>query len=135
MLRADVFRYFPAIDHAVLKQDLRRRIACERTLRLCDTIIDGSNAQEPVATCTSRATICFRPLSGVRGLPIGNLTSQLFGNLYLDPLDHYVSEVLRAPYLRYLDDSPCSTTMRVAWRDGGRTLPRFWKSAGCACTR
>ncbi|RDE50728.1 MAG: RNA-dependent DNA polymerase [Candidatus Accumulibacter meliphilus] len=103
VLRADVFRYFPAIDHAVLKQDLRRRIACERTLRLCDTIIDGSNAQEPVNLYFPGDDL-FSPFERRRGLPIGNLTSQLFGNLYLDPLDHYVSEVLRAPYLRYLDD-------------------------------
>lgn len=103
VLRADVFRYFPAIDHAVLKQDLRRRIFCERTLRLCDTIIDGSNAQEPVDRYFPGDDL-FSPLQRRRGLPIGNLTSQLFGNLYLDRLDHYVTEVLRAPYLRYLDD-------------------------------
>ena len=48
VLRADVFRHFPAIDHAVLKQDIRRRIACAPTLWLCDAIIDGSNPQEPV---------------------------------------------------------------------------------------
>ena len=39
-----------------------------------------------------------------RGLPIGNLTSQLFANVYLDRFDHFVTEVLRAPYLRYVDD-------------------------------
>ena len=38
------------------------------------------------------------------GLPIGNLTSQFFANVYLDPLDHYVAETLKAPYLRYMDD-------------------------------
>lgn len=48
VLRCDIYRYFPAIDHAILKRDLRRRIACEPTLALMDTIIDGSNAQEPV---------------------------------------------------------------------------------------
>ena len=103
VLRADVFRYFPAIDHAVLKEDLRRRIVCAQTLWLCDTIIDGSNAQEPVDRYFPGDDL-FTPLERRRGLPIGNLTSQLFGNVYLDPLDHYVSEVLRAPYLRYLDD-------------------------------
>ena len=48
MLRCDVYRYFPAIDHEILKADLRRRIACPRTLALADRIIDGSNPQEPV---------------------------------------------------------------------------------------
>ena len=45
------------------------------------------------------------PFERRRGLPIGNLTSQLFANLYLDGLDHFVKEVLRAKgYLRYVDD-------------------------------
>ena len=39
-----------------------------------------------------------------RGLPIGNLTSQLFSNVYLDRFDHFVTDVLRAPYLRCVDD-------------------------------
>ena len=48
----------------------------------------------------------FTPFERRRGLPIGNLTSQLFANVYLDGLDHFVKEVLRAPgYLRYVDDS------------------------------
>lgn len=103
VLRADIFRYFPAIDHAVLKQDLRRRIACADTLWLCDAIIDGSNPQEAVDHYFPGDDL-FAPFERRRGLPIGNLTSQLFGNVYLNPLDHYATEVLRAPYLRYLDD-------------------------------
>ena len=41
VLRGDVFRYFPAIDHEVLKADLRRRIGCERTLAVLDRIVDA----------------------------------------------------------------------------------------------
>ena len=48
VLRCDIYRYFPAIDHAILKHDLRRRIACPRTLALADRIVDGANPQEPV---------------------------------------------------------------------------------------
>ena len=48
VLRCDIFRYFHTIDHEILKRDLRRRLACERTLDLADRIIDGSNPQEPV---------------------------------------------------------------------------------------
>jgi hypothetical protein len=44
------------------------------------------------------------PFERRRGLPIGNLTSQFFANLYLDGLDHWVTEVLGAPYVRYVDD-------------------------------
>lgn len=103
VLRADIYRYFPSIDHAVLKADLRRRVACERTLWLCDTIIDGSNPQEPVDTYFAGDDL-LTPLQRLHGLPLGNLTSQFFANVYLDGLDHFCKEVLRAPYVRYVDD-------------------------------
>ena len=61
VLRCDIYRYFPAIDHEILKADLRRRIACERTLWLADRIIDGSNSQEAVNLPTTLATICSPP--------------------------------------------------------------------------
>lgn len=51
------------------------------------------------------------------GLPIGNQTSQLFGNLYLDELDHFIKEQLRVPgYLRYMDDLICfADTKKQIW--------------------
>jgi RNA-directed DNA polymerase len=52
VLGCDIFRYFPAIDHQILKTDLRRRITCPRTLWLLDAVIDGSNTQEPVIRLT-----------------------------------------------------------------------------------
>ncbi len=103
VLRADIYRYFPSIDHAVLKDDLRRRIACAQTLWLCDTLIDGSNLQEEVLLHFAGDDL-FTPLERRRGLPLGNLTSQFFANVYLDGFDHFCKEVLRAPYLRYVDD-------------------------------
>jgi len=103
VLRCDVYRYFPAIDHAILKGEFRRRIACERTLALMDLIVDCSNEQEPVNLHYPSDDL-FEPYRRRRGLPIGNLTSQFFANLYLDRFDHFVTEVLRAPYLRYVDD-------------------------------
>ena len=104
VLRADIYRYFPAIDHEILKRDLRRRIACRRTLALADRIIDASNPQEGVLLHYPGDDL-FTPLERRRGLPIGNLTSQFFANLYLDGLDHFCKEVLRAKgYVRYVDD-------------------------------
>ena len=103
VLRCDIFRYFPAIDHQILKGDLRRRIVCPQTLMVLDAIIDGSNLQEPVEIHFPGDDL-FTPLERRRGLPIGNLTSQFFANVYLDGFDHFVKEVLRAPYLRYVDD-------------------------------
>jgi len=103
VLRADIFRYFPSIDHAILKSLFRRRIACQRTLALMDTIIDASNEQEPVELHFLGDDL-FEPYRRRRGLPIGNLTSQFFANLYLDRFDHWVTEKLGAPYVRYVDD-------------------------------
>lgn len=104
VLRCDLYRYFPAIDHEILKADLRRRIACKRTLWLIDAIIDGSNPQEAVHIHYPGDDL-LTPFERRRGLPIGNLTSQLFANVHLDGLDHFVKEVLSAPgYLRYVDD-------------------------------
>ena len=104
VLRCDIYRYFPAIDHEILKHDLRRRIACQRTLALADRIIDGSNKQEPVDLHFPGDDL-LAPLQRRRGLPIGNLTSQFFSNLYLDGFDHFCKEVLRAKgYVRYVDD-------------------------------
>lgn len=103
VLRCDIYRYFPSIDHTILKATYRRRIACARTLSLLDLIVDGSNAQEPVNLYFAGDDL-FAPFERRRGLPIGNLTSQFFANLYLDGFDHFVTEVLRAPYVRYVDD-------------------------------
>ena len=103
VLRCDIFRYFPSIDHDILKAEFRRRIACKRTLWLMDLIVEGSNAQEPVKLYFPGDDL-FTPHERRRGLPIGNLTSQFFANLYLDRFDHWVTEVLCAPYVRYVDD-------------------------------
>jgi retron-type reverse transcriptase len=103
VLRCDIFRFFPSFDHAILKRDFRRRVLCARTLGLMDVIVDGSNAQEPVNLHFPDDDL-FAPYERRRGLPIGNLTSQFSANVYLDPLDHFCTEVLRAPYLRYVDD-------------------------------
>ncbi len=103
VLRCDIFRYFPSIDHAILKAEFRRRIACKRTLALMDLIVDGSNPQEPVNLYFPGDDL-FEPHDRRRGLPIGNLTSQFFANLYLDRFDHWATEILKAPYVRYVDD-------------------------------
>ena len=80
----DIKKYFPSIDHAILKGLLRRHIEDEEVLKVLNGIIDSS---------------------GERGLPIGNLTSQFFANLYLNELDFYVKHILRCKYyIRYMDD-------------------------------
>lgn len=79
--------FLPATDHFVLAQQLEARIQDTRFLHLLFEII-GS----------------FFVLPG-KGIPLGNLTSQLFANIYMNPLDHFVKRSLRFKhYLRYADD-------------------------------
>ncbi len=104
VLKCDIKKYFPSIDLEILKMLIRRRIADNSTRRLIDTIIDGSNPQELVLDYFPGDDL-FAPLARRKGLPIGNLTSQFFANVYLDPLDHFAKEKLGChAYLRYVDD-------------------------------
>jgi len=102
--KADIRKYFPSIDHEILKDLIRRKIRDERTLWLIDLIIDSSNPQEP-AMAYFPGDDLFAPVQRRRGIPIGNLTSQFFANVYLNALDHFVKEQLRCKcYIRYCDD-------------------------------
>jgi retron-type reverse transcriptase len=104
ILQCDVRKYFPSIDHEILKALIRRKIKCPDTLWLIDTIIDRSNEQEPSLEYFPGDDL-LTPLERRKGLPIGNLTSQFFANIYLNGFDHYVKEQLKAKkYLRYVDD-------------------------------
>jgi hypothetical protein len=92
------------MDHEVLKQAIRRTIRCGDTLRLLDAIIDNSNLQEAVCTVFPGDDMADAAQRRV-GLPIGNLTSQWFGGIYLTAFDHWVQESLGAgAYVRYVDD-------------------------------
>ncbi len=87
-----------------LKELLRRKIKCPDTLWLLDKIIENSNPQEPVIEYFP-GDYLLAPLNRRRGLPIGNLTSQFFANVYLNSFDHFVKEQLKvAKYIRYAED-------------------------------
>jgi retron-type reverse transcriptase len=104
VLQGDIRKYFPSIDHQILKDLLWRVIKCPRTLDLAARIIEGSNAQEPAAGYFPGDDL-FAPFERRRGLPLGNQTSQFFANVYLNPLDHFVARELKAgAYARYVDD-------------------------------
>ncbi len=104
VLQCDIRKYFPSIDHAILKTAIRRKLKCPDTLWLIDTLIDNSNPQEPVFDHFPGDDL-LAPLQRRRGLPIGNLTSQFFANVYLNGFDHFVKEQLKiSKYLRYVDD-------------------------------
>ncbi len=104
VLKLDVSRYFPSIDHGILKAKIARLIKCRPTLRLIGRIIDSwrDDATNPVWL---DGDDLLAPADHPHGLPIGALTSQLFANLYLSRIDHYVEERLKpGGYIRYTDD-------------------------------
>ena len=103
-LQCDIQKYFPSIDHDILKGLIRRKIKCPETLWLIDTIIDASNKQVPTIAYFPGDDL-LTPVQRRKGLPIGNLTSQFFANLYLSSFDHFVKRDLRLRhYLRFVDD-------------------------------
>jgi hypothetical protein len=103
-LKCDVEKFFPSIDHQVLLGLLARKVKCRRTLELIERIVRASNPQEPAAQHFPGDDL-FTPHTRRHGIPIGNLTSQFFANVMLDPLDHYVKEKLRCRrYVRFADD-------------------------------
>lgn len=84
-LKADISKFYPSIDHDILLDIIRKKIKCKDTLWLLEDII--------------------RSFPGVKNVPIGNYTSQWFGNLYMNELDQSVKHELKIPaYIRYCDD-------------------------------
>lgn len=81
-LKLDIKKFYPSVDHDILKRLLRRKIKDNNLLWLLDEIIDSAD-----------------------GLPIGNYLSQYFANFYLTGFDHWIKEILRVKYyFRYADD-------------------------------
>ena len=104
VLKADIRKFFPSLDHQILKELVARKIKDPHVLWLIAKIVDHSNPQEPV-TMWFPGDDLFTPSERRRGIPIGNQTSQFFSNVYLDPLDHFFKDRLRMPgYIRYVDD-------------------------------
>jgi len=81
-LKMDVRKFYPTIDHDILKSIIRRKVKDNRLLDLLDLIIDSAP-----------------------GVPIGNYLSQFFANLYLSYFDHWLKETKQVKYYyRYADD-------------------------------
>lgn len=87
ILKCDIRKFFANINHEVLLAILHRHITDANVLWLCERIVRS-----------------FESSKG-KGLPLGNLTSQLFANVYLNELDQFVKHRLRVKYyIRYADD-------------------------------
>jgi retron-type reverse transcriptase len=106
VLKCDIVKFFPSMDHAVLRDMLARLIADDQTLRLIDRILNSgqgvlADEYEMVWFPGDDLMAALRS----RGLPIGNQTSQFWANVYLNPMDQFIKRELRCrAYLRYCDD-------------------------------
>lgn len=105
-LQCDVEQFFPAIDHAILRRFLARKLDDQDVLWLIDRILDsGIGVLADEYTPRSFPGDTLFDLNRPRGLPIGNLTSQFWANVYLSPFDHFVKRELGClAYLRFVDD-------------------------------
>ncbi len=90
VLKCDVRKFFESIDHGILQDRLSRALPCAGVREVIGLIVDSHATPGRNRPC---------------GLPLGNLTSQLWANFFLDPLDHWITEELRhGAYARYTDD-------------------------------
>nr|AQS33187.1 hypothetical protein [uncultured archaeon] len=88
VLKADIYHYFETVDHTILIHLLSREITDQRVLWLVRIILQNYTTSEIG-----------------KGMPLGNLTSQFFANVYLNELDQFVKQQLHVKYyLRYVDD-------------------------------
>src|SRR3989344_6605268 len=91
-LQCDVYKFFDSLDHGILLKLLGQKIKDDDVMRLLAEIINSFSSPR-------------FPAGSGKGVPIGNLTSQLFANIYLHELDHFMKHELRIkPYVRYTDD-------------------------------
>ena len=95
-LQCDIAKYFASIDHNILISLIKKKIKDKKVLWLIKRILESSYEKK-----------LFEDLFKFRliGIPIGNLTSQLFANIYLNRLDQFIKHQLRVRYyIRYMDD-------------------------------
>ncbi len=91
ILKCDIVKFFANIDHQILLDIIDKKIKDKEAMRLIKEIIESFVSSESN--------------SNRKGLPIGNLTSQLFANIYLNKFDQFVKHKLKIKhYLRYTDD-------------------------------
>ena len=118
VLSVDVRKFFPSIDHAILFRLLSRKIVDENLRQLVAQIIEsGQGVLGEETNNEGFPEDDLIDLMRPKGLPIGNLTSQLWANVYLNPLDHYIKRSLRCQaYVRYVDDMLLfSNEKKVLW--------------------
>lgn len=106
VLKADIKHYFDTVDQNILINIISQKIKDEKLIRLISRILANHKSKE-IGKGSAENPKVFAGLSpqAPKGMPLGNLTSQFFANVYLNELDYFVKHKLRAKYyLRYVDD-------------------------------
>lgn len=115
-LKCDVQKFFDSVDHQIMLSILRKKIIDLDTLWLLSEIVGSFS--------TKQANLFDR-----QGLPIGNLTSQLFANIYMNELDQFVKNELRLKcYARYTDDFVITSTNEQYLEEAVNPIQTFLKS-------
>lgn len=115
VLQCDIRKFFQSVSWDILLSIITKTITCPKTLALIKTIITTHRELESPKTNDCPQMSLFDQVKesaeasisveNRTGLPIGNLTSQLFANIYLNELDHFIKDRLRVKYYaRYMDD-------------------------------
>jgi retron-type reverse transcriptase len=99
----DICKYFYTIDHAILLSKIKRKIKDPKLLHLLSQLLETYSTTDEYYFPLKHDTDFDK--NRKRGLPIGNLTSQIFANFYLSEFDHFIKENLKMRYyIRYMDD-------------------------------
>jgi len=102
-LKLDISKYFYRVDHSILLDIISRKVADPDVLWLLDTIVNSEDTAFGLPQGYAAHETDERLYE--KGMPIGNLTSQMFANIYLNELDQYIKRVLGVRYyIRYMDD-------------------------------
>jgi len=93
-LKADIKHYFQEVNHEILIKSIQRKIRDKKVIWLIKSILDNGGILRETDTTYLQ-----------KSMPLGNLTSQFFANIYLNELDYFVKHKLKAKYyIRYVDD-------------------------------
>jgi RNA-directed DNA polymerase len=122
VLKCDIRRYFLSIDHEVLLQRIGKTVADPQVTALIQKILASHEDGRRTEWGEDLFDVRVRP----HGLPIGNLTSQFFANIYLDGFEYFVKQELRVKgYVRYVDDFLLFGESREQARQWGTALRNY----------
>jgi len=103
VLQLDISKYFYSVNHAILKEHVLRFIGDTGLRHLIGNLIDSFHTDNQFNGLFADGSLYRTTVA--KGMPIGNLSSQLFANIFLNEFDHWMKEELRVKfYIRYVDD-------------------------------